>query len=87
MYKVLVFERLTIGNEYRNGISQRCRHSCYFVQNDSGQDPLIISQGSGANVTVGNGESAVIYCDGGAGSGAAVSELIRQRFELWTSVP
>ena len=37
----------------------------------SGPYSLILSQGSGANVTVANGKSAVVYCDG-AGSGAAV---------------
>ena len=37
----------------------------------SGPYSLILTQGSGANVTVANGKSAVVYCDG-AGSGAAV---------------
>ena len=41
----------------------------------SGPYSLIISQGSGANVTVGNGKSALIYCDG-AGSGAAVTNAL-----------
>ena len=36
----------------------------YFVKNNSGQS-AIFSQGSGANVTVANGASAIIYCDGG----------------------
>ena len=45
----------------------------YFVKNNSGQS-AIFSQGSGANVTVANGASAIIYCDG-AGSGAAVVDL------------
>jgi len=45
----------------------------YFVQNDSGED-IIFTQGSGGNVTVGNGDSKIIYCDG-AGAGAAVSDL------------
>ncbi len=45
----------------------------YFVKNNSGQS-AIFSQGSGANVTVANGASAIIYCDG-AGSGAAVIDL------------
>ena len=43
------------------------------MQNDSGQD-AIFSQGSGANVTVANGDSKIIYCDG-AGAGAAVSDF------------
>ena len=37
----------------------------------SGPYSLILSQGSGANITVGNGKASVIYCDG-AGGGAAV---------------
>ena len=45
----------------------------YFVKNNSGQS-AIFSQGSGGNVTVANGASAIIYCDG-AGSGAAVVDL------------
>jgi hypothetical protein len=45
----------------------------YFIKNGSGQD-AVISQGSGANVTVGNGDSAIVYCDG-AGAGAAVADI------------
>tara|TARA_Y100000114_G_scaffold100901_1_gene94030 strand:- start:6765 stop:7796 length:1032 start_codon:yes stop_codon:yes gene_type:complete len=37
----------------------------------SGPYNIIISQGSGANVTIGNGDTKVVYLDG-AGSGAAV---------------
>jgi len=46
----------------------------YFVDNDSGYD-VTFSQGTGSNVTVTNGSTAVIYCDG-AGSGAAVKRMI-----------
>ena len=45
----------------------------YMVQNASGQTATF-SQGNGANVSVSNGKSAIIYCDG-AGSGAAVVDL------------
>jgi len=45
----------------------------YFIVNNSGQS-VIISQGSGSNVTVANGATDIVYCDG-AGSGAAVSSL------------
>jgi len=41
----------------------------------SGPYSVIISQGSGANITVPNGSSAVVYCDG-AGSGAAVVDAL-----------
>jgi hypothetical protein len=45
----------------------------YIVKNSSGQS-AIFSQGSGANVTVLNGKSAIIYSDG-AGAGAAVVDI------------
>jgi hypothetical protein len=45
----------------------------YFIVNNSGQS-VIISQGSGSNVTVVDGSTDIIYCDG-AGSGAAVVSL------------
>ena len=49
----------------------------HFIENattdsgSSGPYSIIISQGSGANVTIPNGQVAVVYLDG-AGSGAAV---------------
>ena len=45
----------------------------YFVTNSSGES-VIFSQGSGANVTVADGESRIIHCDGN-GSGAAVTDF------------
>jgi microcystin-dependent protein len=45
----------------------------YIVKNSSGQS-AIFTQGSGGNVTVLNGKSAIIYSDG-AGSGAAVVDI------------
>ena len=41
----------------------------------SGPYSLILTQGSGANVTVANGKSAIVYCDG-AGSGAVVANAL-----------
>jgi hypothetical protein len=41
----------------------------------SGPYSVILSQGSGANITVPNGKTAVVYCDG-AGSGAAVVDAL-----------
>ena len=41
----------------------------------SGPYSVILSQGSGANVTVQNGNNAVVYCDG-AGSGAVVTDAL-----------
>jgi len=56
--------------------------AAYFViinattdSGSSGPYSVILSQGSGANITVPNGSSAVIYCDG-AGSGAAVIDAL-----------
>jgi hypothetical protein len=54
----------------------------YFIVNNattdsgsSGPYSLIFTQGSGANITVENGKSAVIYCDG-AGGGAAIVDAV-----------
>ena len=41
----------------------------------SGPYSVILSQGTGANITVENGKSAVVYCDG-AGGGAAVIDAL-----------
>jgi filamentous hemagglutinin len=41
----------------------------------SGPYSVILTQGSGANITVQNGNNAVIYCDG-AGSGAVVTDAL-----------
>ena len=44
----------------------------WFIENaTSGSQSIIISQGSGANVTIANGQTKAIYSDG-AGSGAAM---------------
>lgn len=45
----------------------------YLVHNNSG-DTLTFSQGSGSNVTVDDGKTKIIYCDGG-GSTAAVTDF------------
>ena len=41
----------------------------------SGPYSLIISQGTGANITIANGKSAIVYMDG-AGGGAAVIDAL-----------
>ena len=46
----------------------------YLVDNDSGYD-VTFTQGTGANVTISNGATGVIYCDG-AGAAAAVKAII-----------
>jgi len=46
----------------------------HIIENGtSGSQNIIISQGSGANVTIGPGDAKVVYLDG-AGSGAAVAD-------------
>jgi hypothetical protein len=45
----------------------------YVVKNNSGES-AVFTQGSGGNVTVADGNSALIYCDG-AGAGAAVVDI------------
>ena len=79
-YKVLVFGGSPSGTNTVT-VSPNDQDKLFFVKNNSGQS-VIMSQGSGANVTVPNGESAVIYCDG-AGSGAAVVNL-SATFDLTT---
>ena len=56
--------------------------SAYFIMinsttdsGSSGPYSVIVSQGSGANITIANGKSAIVYMDG-AGSGAAVVDAI-----------
>jgi hypothetical protein len=45
----------------------------YVVKNSSGQS-VVLTQGSGGNVTVANGDTKIVYSDG-AGAGAAVVDL------------
>ena len=49
----------------------------WFIENaTSGSQNIIISQGSGANVTIANGQTKVVYSDG-AGSGAAIVDALQ----------
>ena len=72
MYKVLVLGGSPSGTNTIT-VSPNDGDHIYFVKNGSGQTATF-TQGSGANVSVANGDSKVIYCDG-AGSGAAVFDL------------
>ena len=71
MYKVLVLSGATQACTIT--ISPNDADKLYFVDNNSGQD-CTFSQGSGANVTIANGSTGIIYADG-AGSGAAVTAI------------
>lgn len=71
-YRVLVLGGSPTGTNTIT-ISPNDQDKLFFVQNSSGQS-AVFSQGSGANVTVANGDQAIIYANG-AGSGAAVAEI------------
>jgi hypothetical protein len=72
MFKVLVLGGSPSGTNTIT-VAPNDAQKLYFIKNGSGQD-AVISQGSGANVTVPNGESRIVYCDGG-GAGAAVTDM------------
>ena len=46
----------------------------YIENGTSGSQSIIVSQGSGANVTIPTGQTKIVYSDG-AGSGAAMAEI------------
>jgi uncharacterized protein YhfF len=71
-YKVLVFGGTPSGTNTVT-VSPNDQAKQYFVVNNSGQS-VIISQGSGADVTVADGKSSIVYLDG-AGAAAAAIEL------------
>jgi hypothetical protein len=71
-YRVLVLGGTPSGTNTIT-ISPNDQAKQYFVYNNSGQS-AIFTQGSGGNVTVANGSTAIIYADG-AGAGAKVAEI------------
>lgn len=71
-YKVLVFGGSPSGTNTVT-VSPNDQAKQFFVVNNSGES-VIISQGSGASVTIADGATDIIYCDG-AGSGAAVASF------------
>ena len=72
MYKVLILSGATQACTIT--VSPNNAQKLYFVDNNSGYD-CTFSQGSGANVTISNGKTGIIFCNG-AGAGAAVSQII-----------
>jgi hypothetical protein len=72
MYKVLVLGGSPSGTNTIT-IAPNDADKVYIVVNSSGQTATF-SQGSGANVSVLDGDSKIIYADG-AGSGAAVVDI------------
>ena len=71
-YKVLVFGGSPSGTNTVT-ISPNDQSKTYWVRNTSGQS-VILTQGSGGNVTIADGDTALVYADGG-GSGATVVDL------------
>jgi hypothetical protein len=71
-YKVLVFGGSPSGTNTVT-VSPNDQSKQYFIVNNSGQS-IVISQGLGSTVTIANGATDIIYCDG-AGSGAAVTSF------------
>ncbi|MDA8976444.1 hypothetical protein N9F73_00555 [bacterium] len=72
MYKVLVLSGATEACTIT--VSPNDAEKLYFIDNNSGY-ACTFSQGSGANVTVSNGATAIVYCNG-VGSASAVVDLI-----------
>lgn len=68
MFKVLSLSGAT--QECTITVSPNTAQKLYFVDNNSGFN-CTFSQGTGSNVTISNGQTGIVYCDGG-GSGAAV---------------
>ena len=71
-YRVLVLSGAT--ENCTITVSPNDASKFYLVDNDSGYD-VTFSQGTGGNVTISNGATGVIYCDGG-GAAAAVKAII-----------
>jgi hypothetical protein len=71
-YKALVFGGSPSGTNTVT-ISPNDQDKVYVVKNNSGQS-VILTQGSGGNVTIADGKSAIVYADG-AGAGAAVVDI------------
>tara|TARA_R110001632_G_scaffold5047_2_gene20618 strand:+ start:1432 stop:2682 length:1251 start_codon:yes stop_codon:yes gene_type:complete len=82
MFKVLVLGGSPSGTNTIT-VAPNDAQKLYFIRNGSGQD-AVISQGSGANVTVPNGESRIVDCNG-AGAAAAVSDISSNFGALTTS--
>ena len=68
-YAVLVFGGAPSGTNTVT-INPNDAKRVFIVKNNSGES-VVMTQGSGGNVTVPDGRSAIVYCDGN-GSGAAV---------------
>lgn len=70
MYRVLVFSGSPSGTNTVT-ISPNTQQKLYIVKNSSGQS-IVLTQGSGGNVTVANGDVKIVYANGGGASAAVV---------------
>lgn len=71
-YRVLVFGGSPSGTNTVTIAPNDASH-LYFAYNNSGQS-VVLTQGTGGDVTIANGDAAIVYCDG-AGAGAEVKDL------------
>ena len=80
MYRVIKFTG-ALGANNTVTIAPNTTKAYFLIHNattdsgSSGPYSVILTQGSGANITVANGKNAIIYCDGG-GSGAVVVDAV-----------
>jgi hypothetical protein len=80
MYRVIKFTG-ALGGDNTVTIAPNTTKAYFLIHNattdsgSSGPYSVILTQGSGANITVANSKNAVIYCDGG-GSGAVVVDAV-----------
>ena len=71
MYRVIKFTG-ALDSACTITIAPNTAPAWFIIENaTTGSQSLVLTQGSGANVTIQNGKNAIIYCDG-AGSGAAI---------------
>jgi len=71
-YRVLVLGGTPSGTNTIT-IAPNDAQKLYFVVNNSGQS-VVFTQGSGGDVTIADGKTAIIYCNGG-GAGATVHDF------------
>ena len=76
MFRAIKFtDASDIGGTVNLTVAPNTAAAFFMFQNDlSGSRDISVGQGTGANVTVANGQSAIVYCDGG-GSGAIVYSI------------
>mgnify|MGYP003663035257 CR=1 FL=1 len=80
MYRVIKFTGALGGNNTVT-IAPNTAPAYFIFENattdsgSSGPYSVILTQGSGANVTIQNGKNAIVYCDGAGGGAAVVNAL------------